>query len=47
MKEKKKLIRIGNSQGIILPSWWIKLNNVKEVELEIHPDRITVRRSDK
>ena len=43
LKEKKKITRIGNSMGVILPRWWLK-DGTKEVELEVFPDKIVIRK---
>ena len=42
LKEKKKIVKIGNSKGIILPAWWAK--NAEEVEIEVFADKIIIRR---
>ena len=42
LKEKKKIVKIGNSKGTILPAWWAK--GVKEVEMEVFADKIIIRK---
>ena len=42
LKERKKIVRIGNSRGIVLPAWWAK--NVEEVEMEVFADRVIIKR---
>jgi len=42
LKEKKKIVKIGNSKGIILPAWWAK--GAKEVEIEVFVDKIIIKK---
>jgi len=40
---RKKVIRIGNSSGVILPSWWLK-DGTKTVEMEVYADKIILKK---
>lgn len=41
--ERKKVVRIGNSSGVILPSWWLK-DGTKAVEMEVYADKIVIKK---
>ena len=43
LKENKKVVKIGNSRGVTLPSWWLK-DGTKVVEMEVFSDRIILRK---
>ena len=46
LKEKKKIVKIGNSRGVTLPAWWLK-DGTKVVEMEVFSDRIILRKGAK
>jgi len=40
--EKRRVHTIGHSRLVVLPKWWIQ--DEEEVELEVFPDKIVVRK---
>jgi antitoxin component of MazEF toxin-antitoxin module len=44
MRKVLNLQKVGNSRAVIIPKWWLEMNNTKynEIQLDITGDKITI-----